>query len=285
VKTVYRPNRKAGQDVRRKKRPRDYTGSVRRHLPTVLVGAAVFGASFAAVSLSGSVSGFVKSSISFPLAQVRISGNSHLSEDRVLAAADVSFGENLLDVDLEAIRERLMSHPLVRSATIRRKFPSEIVIAITERTPAAVVFDGQPYVVDAEGYVMALPGEGETTLPCLRGLTVEGRRVAVDDLGDLEDGMMIIGAIREAGFPKLSSLECIDLGRRSDAILVPRGGRPLVHVGRTDVAARLRSWEAVVRDMAARWQEVEYVDLRAEGMVVAKPLPPAEESGPGKDEG
>ena len=153
------------------------------------------------------------------------------------------------------------------------------------RTPAAVVLDGQPYVVDAEGYVMALPGEGETILPCLRGLTVEGRRVAADDLADLEDGMMIIGAIREAGFPKLSSLECIDLGRRSDAILVPRGGSPLVHVGRTNVAARLIRWEAVVRDMAARWQEVEYVDLRAEGMVVTKPLPPAEESGPGKDEG
>lgn len=284
VKSIYRPNRKNGQDVRKKRRPREVPGGAGRYALTVMLAAAVFAAGFLVGTLGiRTVPGFVKSHVRFPLAQVRISGNAHLAEDVVLAAADVKFGQNLLETDLEAIRDRLMLHPLVKSATVRRKLPSEIVVEVVERTPAAVVLDGRRYVVDLEGYVMALPQEGSTSLPCLEGLSVDGRRIAASNLQDLSDGIRIIAAIREAGFPSLSSLECIDLGRSSDAVLVPRSGRPLVHVGRTNVPLRLARWKAVVRDMAEQWDEIEYVDLRAEGMVVAKPLPP--EEGVEKDKG
>ena len=62
-------------------------------------------------------------------------------------------------------------------------------------------------------------------------------------------------------------------------MIVPVSGRPLVHAGRRDAAGRLRRWHLVAPDMAQRWPELEYVDLRAEGQVVALPAAPAPAAG------
>ncbi len=61
----------------------------------------------------------------------------------------------------------------------------------------------------------------------------------------------------------------------TDAVIVPVAGRPLVRAGRRDAIGRLRRWHLVAPAMAQRWPELEYVDLRAEGQVVALPAAPA----------
>ena len=76
------------------------------------------------------------------------------------------------------------------------------------------------------------------------------------------------------GFPALSAIAHVDLADPDDAVIVPVAGRPLVHAGRRDAAGRLRRWRLVAPDMAQRWPEMEYVDLRAEGQVVALPAAP-----------
>jgi hypothetical protein len=60
-------------------------------------------------------------------------------------------------------------------------------------------------------------------------------------------------------------------------VIVPVAGRPLVHAGRGDGVRRLRRWRLVAPDMAQRWPEIEYVDLRSAGQIVAKPAAPAPE--------
>ena len=82
------------------------------------------------------------------------------------------------------------------------------------------------------------------------------------------------------GFPALSAIDHVDLADPDDAVIVPVAGRPLVHAGRRDAAGRLRRWHLVAPDMAQRWPELEYVDLRAEGQVVALPAAPAPAGAP-----
>ncbi len=92
---------------------------------------------------------------------------------------------------------------------------------------------------------------------------------------DLAVGIELIAAIRQVGFPALSAIAHVDLADPNDAVIVPVSGRPLVHAGRRDAAGRLHRWRLVAPDMAQRWPELEYVDLRAEGLVVVLPEAPA----------
>jgi len=93
---------------------------------------------------------FVSSTLTVKHVDVR--GESTLTEQRVLTAADVPQGAHLAQLDLEAIRARVAALAAVRSVDVSRDWPDGVLIAVTERTPVAVVaLDGRFHAMDAQG--------------------------------------------------------------------------------------------------------------------------------------
>lgn len=275
MKKIRPPKDKASQSVRRGEKRR--RRAVRRAAGAgmLLLGLA---AALAAGYTAGSfgylwVEDRVLGSSLFTLREVRITGNQTLSEEVILQEAELRFGNRLMAMDLEKVRNRLLGNALIRDAAVLRRLPSGIVIEVEERVPAAVVRSVGDFIVDREGVVMSLSPERETaSLPCLAGLTIKEGRVAADEMEALYVGMEIIGAVARAGFPSREEIDCIRLGPGSDAVILPASAGPLVYVGRENVLERLTRWRQVAGDLASRFTELEYIDLRADGMVVAKPL-------------
>jgi cell division protein FtsQ len=75
----------------------------------------------------------------------------------VRAAAAVPVGRSLARVDVRAVHERVAALPPVGRVSVRRKLPGTVEIAVTERTPAAVVersgSDPGLWLIDASGVV------------------------------------------------------------------------------------------------------------------------------------
>ncbi len=287
MKNLYRPSRRREQDVRsRGRRGRGILQALERVFPAALVLVLLVGAGAAGRTfLLPWIDARVRGSEFFALEQVQIRGIRNLTEDQVLEAAGLVFGQNILATDLGKVRERLLAHPLVRNAAVRRLLPADVVIEIEERVPAVELRAGGRYIIDAEGHIMTAAREDlPLELPCISGLRVTDGRVRAEDLDDLAEGLWIASVIAEVGFPPSGQVECLDMGSESDALIVTARGGPLVHLGRGDVRERLRRWMLVAGDMASRWDRVEYVDLRAEGLVVTKPvLPPPQEEGKGEE--
>lgn len=83
---------------------------------------------------------------------VDVEGESQLSRDRVLAAADVPMGDHLAELDLEAIRTRVAGLAVVKRVDVSRDWPDGVLIRITERHEVAVVdIDGHYQAMDSEG--------------------------------------------------------------------------------------------------------------------------------------
>jgi cell division protein FtsQ len=102
--------------------------------------------------LAGFATWLVGFSPVFGVHTVVVSGEHRLTEQRVLAAAQVSSGTPLLQLDTAAIRSRVEALPDVASATVTTSFPSTVRIAITERVPVGVVKEhGQFALVDRTG--------------------------------------------------------------------------------------------------------------------------------------
>jgi cell division septal protein FtsQ len=288
MKHLYRPKHRSGQAVSRK-------GRGRRRMTRLLLTLGVPLLFLLAAGLAGFAGGtlgspWVKDQVrqapGFRLDTLTVKGNRLLSEEEVAERTEVKAGESILSVDLEAVRARLLEHPLVREASVSRQLPSELIIEIEERTPAAVVKGDGERIVDREGYVVTVPaGEGPGRLPCFTGIDIENGRVTEGGLLDLGDGIALVHAIGTVGFPPPDEIECIDLSRGNDAVLLPRGEGPLVHLGRGDTFERLGRWRMIRKDMASRWEAMEYIDLRAEGQVVAKPRAVLREEAPGGEDG
>ncbi|MCW2785728.1 MAG: cell division protein FtsQ [Marmoricola sp.] len=100
---------------------------------------------------------------------VDVTGTKALSSARVTRVADVPTGRPLARVDLAAIQARVEAIPAVRSAAVSRSWPHTIHIAITERTPVAVVSRGAGLqAVDEDGVLFGSYARAPANLPLVR---------------------------------------------------------------------------------------------------------------------
>ncbi len=278
MKSYYRPDFDAHQATyHRAQQRRRLLAAARRGVVVLALGATI-GLCFAAWSALGP--GWARARLSslrlFRIETLQVSGNRTLTSADVLAAAGLRTGESLVGFDLAAARARLIADPRVREAGLRRRLPGTIVVEIEERVPCVVVRADQDYLVDAEGVVVARAAPGtRSDLPVLKGIATVAGAITARGALDLAAGIELVAAIRQVGFPALAAIDHVDCADPDDAVIVPVSGSPLVHAGRRDAVGRLRRWHLVAPDMAQHWPELEYVDLRAEGQVVALPAVPA----------
>ncbi len=88
---------------------------------------------------------------------VTISGIGQLREAEVLAAGGLNTKVSLAFLDAGEVRERLERMPLVKSATVRKLYPNELVVTLEERQPHAIwQLKGELFVIAADGTVIDL---------------------------------------------------------------------------------------------------------------------------------
>jgi len=83
---------------------------------------------------------------------VQVNGTEVVTRDEVLSAAQVTIGTPLLQIDTDAIADRVAGIRRVASARVQRGYPSTLRIIITERIPLAVRdFPDGPHLFDRDG--------------------------------------------------------------------------------------------------------------------------------------
>lgn len=76
----------------------------------------------------------------------------HASVSEIVSTVEIKNGTPLARLNQNQIRESLNSIPAIAEVEVRRVWPSEVVLAITERTPVAVkAFSGGWKLLDASG--------------------------------------------------------------------------------------------------------------------------------------
>ncbi|MCC3246538.1 FtsQ-type POTRA domain-containing protein [Methylocystis sp. WRRC1] len=94
----------------------------------------------------------VARAVGFDISAVTITGQSRMSEQELLVASGVGPRQSLPFLDANAVRERLMAVPLVKSARVMKLYPNRLVVAIEERQPSALwQRDGHVSVVSEDG--------------------------------------------------------------------------------------------------------------------------------------
>src|SRR5262245_23163916 len=109
----------------------------------------------------------------FRIASLALSGNVHVSREEALAVAGVTGRTSLLFLDVETTRERLKTNPWIADATVRKLYPGELQIRITERAAFALwQKDGHISVIANDGTVLEpylMPGLAQLPLVVGRG--------------------------------------------------------------------------------------------------------------------
>lgn len=132
--------RRLGQhqlDVRVKRRE---GAGVRRHFRLPIIGKVAAVAAILAVLafVTSNVLGrFLWNNPAYTLTTIEFETDGWLTRPLALETADVTTGVNVLRLDLEDIRDRLIELPQVRDATVVRVLPDKLGISVAERRPIA----------------------------------------------------------------------------------------------------------------------------------------------------
>jgi len=201
-----------------------------------------------------------------------VRGNDQLSEREVLAAVSGLRGENILALDLEAHRQRLVTSPWLSDGSLRRLLPSTVEVQVTERRPVAVArFGDRLFLVDARGTVIDRHGPrfAEFDLPIIDGLGAPGSPETVDP------ARMALAArlLDQLAFHPdvLGEISQIDVADPYDAVVLLGDDPALLHLGGDEFVERLRSYAQLAPALRARVADIDYVDLRFAPQVFVGP--------------
>ena len=97
------------------------------------------------------------------LSELDVHSDGSLTREKILQVARVAEGENLLELDLDGIQERLEELPQVANASVMRRIPGRLLITLEERKPLAWLScplagvlshtAGGGYLLDTEGNI------------------------------------------------------------------------------------------------------------------------------------
>ena len=245
----------------------------------ILVGALVVFGAVGPITWKAIVS-IVSTSDTFQLSAIEVKGLRLLSGNEILSASGLVIGDNVFDVDLDSVANRIEALTWVKRASAHARPPDRIVVSIDERQRIAWLDVGlEPYGVDGEGIVLdAQPklGEGvqDLDLPVIQLLSVDGRSLQVNPGDVIADSTLRVvlawwsEAVRgDSAFCRnVSSIE--SFGR--DAVALRLVGDDLEV--RVPATTPVKSME-ILKQMMSRIYEGQdimpaYVDLRYEGQVV-----------------
>jgi cell division protein FtsQ len=192
------------------------------------------------------------------LERITISGIDQMREAEVLAAAGITPTISLAFLDVNEVRERLERVPLVKSAAVRKLYPNELLVTLTEREPHAIwQQNGELFVVAVDGTVIDLmQDERFVDLPFVVGERANERTkeylALLDAAGPLKDRI-------RAG--------TLVAGRRWTLKMDNGMDVRLPELGKTEALARLVRLE---REQKILEKDVLAIDLRMPDRIVVR---------------
>lgn len=122
----------------------------------------------------------------FAVTKVSVIGADGVAAQEVQDLAGIASGTPMARVDADAVQRRLASVPWLASVEVRRLWPDEIALAVTERSPVALVRRGSQRVAVDEQAVLFTPPSGlPTDLVTITATTPAGLNESVDVWGTL----------------------------------------------------------------------------------------------------
>lgn len=206
---------------------------------------------------------FVLQSALFAVSSVQLVGAQHLTEEDILDITGIAMGESLFNVDVRRAQERLLAHPRIEQATVRRRLPATIRVDVVERIPVAIMPHPEGFAaLDAQGRILMLSDELKLPYPLLTGFELtpsENVQLgAVLHAPELHKALTVAAALP----PELMA-SVAEVGRVPQGLALRTRDGIVVLLGDTSqLEDKLQTFNDILRSLAADRGSISQIDLR-----------------------
>ena len=204
--------------------------------------------------------GFIRSDF-FSIKHFVIDGNTHTPESELQLALLVEEGDNIWQLSMDTLEERIGKIPRVAEVSVRRKLPATLVIDVQEKKPLALVpFQEYLFEVGYDGEILGTTQEPQNYgLPMLTGIMP--LELTVGDV-ILSDVLLtqVISAIKALDEANVVVSE-LNLATENNLVLVTMDGFT-VWLGLDNFTDKVSLLTQIIGQLSGR-QAQGYLDLRA----------------------
>jgi len=217
----------------------------------------------------------IKTSKSFAIEQIEVTGNEQLTNAQVLRAAGLAVGQNVFAVGPEQARANLLREPWIEAADVRRRLPGRFSIEVRERHAVALLASGQLQLVSDEGVVFKpLEPNDPSDLPVISGLDPNLRTQDEQALSSsLLDAVALLHAYQDAGLARREPISEIHVDNDRGLSLYVGSDAMYVRLGKGPFRQKLERMREVLTRLAKDKARAAYVYLdnqRRQDRVVAR---------------
>jgi cell division protein FtsQ len=212
---------------------------------------------------------------SLKVQRVSVRGARILTAQQIFALAGVPSSSPMYGIDLFDVRQRILTQPFIKSATVSRSFPNILRIDVIERVPIASLSGGVLRYVDADGMVLPFVGvPAKLDLPVISGISGTQNARVGDTVAnnDLKQAILVLQTAQQIDSSLYHLVSEVNMNGGGDIVLYStEAGIPII-LGRDGIARKLLTlqsfWTDFVKtDSVSRLQQV---DLRFEDQVVVR---------------
>jgi cell division protein FtsQ len=208
----------------------------------------------------------------FHVAAIRVYGAERVSQQELVQLAGIQPGMSLWRIDVDQVRRRLLQHPWIRDALVRRLYPNEVEVIVYERKPSAILEGGSGYVIDGAGYVLRPVGSKDWSgLPRLV-TRLSGALTPGEQLRDpaVVAGLQMLDQAQDSPFFRNTVIVNIEMTNPERFVIQTHRGKLVVGsniAAVEDTLTLLPTIDAVMRTSARR---VEHIDVSRANQIVVK---------------
>jgi cell division protein FtsQ len=187
---------------------------------------------------------YVTTSPRFSLRDLKIDGNKRRSKDQITQLAGLALGQNVVEIDLDAVRAKIEKDPWIERATLLRRLPASLSIEVFERDAAALVaLPSGTWLATSQGELFKkVEADDPMDLPVVTGIsegdasgdrdaTAQIVRRALDLAAEIERVGLFGGKVQELAASPDGGITAV-LGRRALRIAFGKGSyRSKVRLG------------------------------------------------------
>jgi cell division protein FtsQ len=202
----------------------------------------------------------------FKAKKINITGLNRLSEQQVLHQARIEANANILSVNLNLARKRLLRHPWIAEARVARELPDTISITIREQEPLAVLDLGGKFIINTRGEVFkAWEQKDSTDLPLVTGLAFSDIRLPMDNGSHAFEALMSVLQLGRAdgGILPTRRVRRIHVDQDLGLTLYAFDEKTVVKLGYRDFPEKLRRLETLLYRFEKQqdWTGFDSIDL------------------------
>lgn len=217
--------------------------------------------------INWSLDKFVYQNPAYAITQINVYTDGVISHEQIRQWSGIKLGQNLLALNLLAVKQNLERVPYIKIAVVERVLPHTLRIRVVEREPLAVVYATHPSVsggfelqalfVDEDGFLLAPLEKSQHTVPgvysperypMILGIDpvtlVPGKQLDLGSNRNLKAALDLIIAFDRSQMVGLDNLQSIDISAPEVLeVTTQKGTRITFPV--SEPAKQLRRWRQI----------------------------------------